>query len=92
MSIQRTVPGCHSGRIWRYATLTGGHPHRRRTLPDRVGTLVWLGAFRWFGRLPGDIRIERPGVTVFIPLGSMLVISVLLSLGAAAVRALLMRK
>jgi hypothetical protein len=57
-----------------------------------VGTLVWLGAFRWFGRLPGDIRIERPGVTVFIPLGSMLVISVLLSLGAAAVRALLMRK
>ena len=57
-----------------------------------VGTLVWLGAFRWFGRLPGDIRIERPGVTVFLPLASMLVISVLLSLGAAAVRAFLMRK
>lgn len=23
--------------------------------------------FSWFGRLPGDIRIEKPGVSVFIP-------------------------
>ncbi|HJQ98786.1 MAG TPA: DUF2905 domain-containing protein [Candidatus Polarisedimenticolaceae bacterium] len=57
-----------------------------------IGALVWLGAFRWFGRLPGDLRIERPGVTVFIPLASMFVISVLLSLGAAVARAILMRK
>jgi len=56
-----------------------------------IGVLVWLGAFRWFGRLPGDLRIERPGVTVFLPLGSMLVVSVILSLAAAAWRALMRR-
>jgi hypothetical protein len=31
------------------------------------------------GRLPGDIRFQRDGVTVFIPLGTMLVVSVVLS-------------
>jgi hypothetical protein len=45
-----------------------------------VGTLVWLGGFGWFGRLPGDIRIERDTVRVYIPLVSMLVISVVLTL------------
>lgn len=51
-------------------------------------TLVLVGAvlyffpqlFAWFGHLPGDIRIERDGVYVFVPLTSMLVVSVLLSL------------
>ncbi len=38
----------------------------------------WL--FSWFGRLPGDIRIERPGGSVFIPFTSMIVVSVILSL------------
>jgi len=36
--------------------------------------------FGWFGHLPGDIRIERDGVYVFIPLTSMLVVSVALTL------------
>ncbi len=36
--------------------------------------------FAWFGHLPGDIRIERDGVRVYIPLASMLLLSVLLSL------------
>jgi Protein of unknown function (DUF2905) len=45
-----------------------------------VGLLVWSGALRWFGRLPGDIRIERDSVHVYIPLVSMLLISVVLSL------------
>ncbi len=38
----------------------------------------WLVS--WFGRLPGDIRIERPGGTVFIPLASMLLLSIALTL------------
>jgi len=38
----------------------------------------WL--LSWFGRLPGDIRIERPGGTVFIPLTSMLLLSIVLTI------------
>lgn len=38
------------------------------------------GIFRWFGRLPGDIRIERENVRVYIPIASMLLISIVLSL------------
>jgi len=34
----------------------------------------------WFGRLPGDIRIERDGGSVFIPITSMIVVSVVVSL------------
>ncbi|HEX2250748.1 MAG TPA: DUF2905 domain-containing protein [Gemmatimonadales bacterium] len=45
-----------------------------------IGLAVWWGAFGWFGRLPGDIRIERESVRVYIPLVSMLVISVVVSL------------
>jgi uncharacterized membrane protein len=44
-----------------------------------VGLLVATGALSWFGRLPGDIRIERQGTRIFIPVVSMLVISVVLS-------------
>jgi Protein of unknown function (DUF2905) len=45
-----------------------------------VGLLVWSGALGWFGRLPGDIRIERESVRVYIPIVSMLLISAALSL------------
>jgi hypothetical protein len=45
-----------------------------------VGLLVWSGALSWFGRLPGDIRIERDSVRVYIPLVSMLLVSAALSL------------
>jgi hypothetical protein len=45
-----------------------------------VGLLVWSGALSWFGRLPGDIRIERESAHVYIPLVSMLLVSVVLSL------------
>ena len=36
--------------------------------------------FSWFGHLPGDIRIEREGLRVYIPLTSALVLSLLLTL------------
>jgi Protein of unknown function (DUF2905) len=45
-----------------------------------VGLLVWSGALAWFGRLPGDIRIEREGLRVYIPLVSMLLLSAAVSL------------
>lgn len=44
-----------------------------------IGVLVWLGAFSWFGRLPGDIRIETEGARIYIPLVSMILVSVVLS-------------
>ena len=45
-----------------------------------VGLLIYSGAFRWFGRLPGDIRYESGGVRVYVPIVSMLIISVVLTL------------
>jgi len=45
-----------------------------------VGLAVWSGAFGWFGRLPGDIRIERDSMRIYIPLASMLGLSIVLSL------------
>jgi hypothetical protein len=47
-----------------------------------VGLLVRFvpGAFSWFGNLPGDIRIEGESSRVFIPITSMIVVSVVLSL------------
>jgi Protein of unknown function (DUF2905) len=38
----------------------------------------WL--FSWFGNLPGDIKRETENATVFIPITSMLVVSVVGSL------------
>ncbi len=44
------------------------------------GALVWTGAFSWFGRLPGDIRIEGENVRIYIPFTSMILLSLALSL------------
>ncbi|HEX4629049.1 MAG TPA: DUF2905 domain-containing protein [Gemmatimonadales bacterium] len=44
-----------------------------------VGLLVWSGGLNWFGGLPGDIRVERDTVRVYIPLVSMLLVSVVLT-------------
>jgi hypothetical protein len=45
-----------------------------------IGLLVWSGGLSWFGRLPGDIRIEKESVHIYIPLVSMFLVSVVLSL------------
>lgn len=45
-----------------------------------LGLLVWSGALGWFGRLPGDLRIERESVHIYVPLVSMLILSAALSL------------
>lgn len=41
-----------------------------------VGVAVRLGLFGWFGNLPGDIRIEGERTRVFVPITSMLIVSV----------------
>ena len=43
-----------------------------------VKYLPWL--FSWFGKLPGDIRYQSEHSFVFIPLSSMLIISLALTL------------
>ncbi|MBE9507155.1 MAG: DUF2905 domain-containing protein [Chloroflexi bacterium] len=46
-----------------------------------LGGLVWLLAkVPFLGRLPGDIRIERPGFTCLIPLVSSIIVSLLLTI------------
>jgi hypothetical protein len=45
-----------------------------------VGLLVYSGLFNWFGRLPGDIRYEGERTRVYVPIVSMLIISLILSL------------
>lgn len=42
--------------------------------------LLLMPKVPWIGRLPGDILIERPHMTVYLPLMSCLVASVLLSI------------
>lgn len=38
------------------------------------------GLLSWFGRLPGDIHIERGQTRVFIPITSMILVSLALTL------------
>jgi hypothetical protein len=51
-----------------------------------VGLLLWSGALNWFGRLPGDVRVERDGLRIFFPLTSMILVSVALTLLSYLVR------
>ncbi|MDD3526049.1 MAG: DUF2905 domain-containing protein [Bacteroidales bacterium] len=46
-----------------------------------AGVVVWLaqGHLGRLGRLPGDIRVERPGIQFYFPITTMVLISVLLS-------------
>lgn len=41
--------------------------------------LVVAPQLPFLGRLPGDIRIERENVRVFVPLGTMLLVSIILT-------------
>ncbi len=43
-----------------------------------VSYAPWL--VNWFGRLPGDIRIQNEKSFVFIPIVSMLIVSIILTL------------
>jgi len=54
-----------------------------------IGLLIATGALGWFGRLPGDIRIEREHARVYIPITSMLLVSIAGSVLLALLRRLL---
>jgi hypothetical protein len=46
-----------------------------------VGAVVYFApAVPWLGRLPGDVRIERPGLRLYFPVVTCVVISVVLTL------------
>ena len=45
-----------------------------------IGGLAAMGVRLPFGRLPGDIAIEGENGAIYIPLGSMIVISLILTL------------
>ncbi len=45
-----------------------------------VGVLAWSRLLGWFGDLPGDLRVERPNTRIYVPITSMLIVSVVLSL------------
>jgi len=45
-----------------------------------VGLLIYSGGLSWFGRLPGDIRYDSGRVHVYIPIVSMLLVSLALTL------------
>lgn len=49
--------------------------------------MVLVGAFfilvakvPWFGKLPGDIVFRREGLTIYIPLATMILVSLILTL------------
>lgn len=47
-----------------------------------IGVLLHFapGLLSWFGKLPGDIHIEKGNSRIFIPVTSMLLVSIVLSL------------
>jgi len=45
-----------------------------------IGLLIYSGGLGWFGRLPGDIRYESGNVRVYVPIVSMLLVSLALTL------------
>jgi hypothetical protein len=45
-----------------------------------LGILIYSGALRWFGKLPGDIRYQSDHVQFYAPIASMLIVSLMLSL------------
>jgi hypothetical protein len=45
-----------------------------------LGLALWLWpSFGGLGRLPGDLRIERPNLRIYVPITTSIVVSVALS-------------
>jgi hypothetical protein len=52
-----------------------------------MGAAVWaLGSIPALGRLPGDIYVRRGSLTVYIPITTAIVVSIILSLLLALLR------
>jgi hypothetical protein len=44
-----------------------------------AGLLAWSGLLSWLGHLPGDIRISGGNTRIYIPITSMLLVSLALN-------------
>jgi hypothetical protein len=44
------------------------------------GVLLLAGEIPWLGRLPGDISIERGNVRIYVPLATMLLLSLVVTI------------
>jgi hypothetical protein len=44
------------------------------------GAILLFGKVPFLGRLPGDITVQRPGFTLYVPLATSLLLSVVISL------------
>ena len=44
------------------------------------GALLLAGRIPWFGRLPGDVVVQRGPVTLYFPIMTSIIVSVILSL------------
>jgi hypothetical protein len=62
------------GRSWGPALVTVG------LVLVAVGLLAWTGALSRLGRLPGDLRFGGGNVRVYIPITSMLLVSLAASI------------
>ena len=51
-----------------------------------AGLVIYWGGFSWVGHLPGDIRYESESKRVYIPITSMVLLSILLTLLLSVVR------
>ena len=51
-----------------------------------VGLVTMRGWLGWFGHLPGDVRVERENMRVYVPIISMLLISILFSVLSYVIR------
>jgi len=63
------------------------YPLRVQRLLVTIGLLIALVGLLWpwitklgLGRLPGDLRIDKPGFTLYAPFTTMIIVSVVLSL------------
>lgn len=46
-----------------------------------LGLVLWLGPkIPWLGKLPGDFTYKRDNFTVYFPLGTCILLSIILSL------------
>lgn len=46
-----------------------------------VGLILWFAGnkFSWFGNLPGDIRVKRENFNFYMPITTMILVSIVLS-------------
>jgi hypothetical protein len=55
-----------------------------------IGAVIYFfgDKLHWIGRLPGDIRIEKGNFKVFLPITTMVLLSILVSLILRLIRSL----